>query len=69
MDSSITNLWISLFPTAVCLVSFYYYCFIEFPVFNANSVDPDQMPHSVASDLDLYCLPITLFGGLKTKMG
>ena len=23
----------------------------------ANSVDPDQMPHSVASDLGLHCLP------------
>ena len=23
----------------------------------ANSVDPDQMPHSVASDLSLHCLP------------
>ena len=22
----------------------------------ANSVDPDQMPHSAASDLDLQCL-------------
>ena len=26
----------------------------------ANSVDPDQMLHSVASDLGLHCLPITL---------
>ena len=26
----------------------------------ANSGDPDQMPHSVASDLGLHCLPITL---------
>ena len=25
-------------------------CFIEFFVFNANIVDPDQMPHSAASD-------------------
>ena len=28
----------------------------------ANSGDPDQMPHSVASDLGLHCLPITLLG-------
>ena len=28
----------------------------EIPVFNANSVDPDQTPHYVASDLGLYCL-------------
>ena len=26
----------------------------------ANSGDPDQMPRSVASDLGLHCLPITL---------
>ena len=26
----------------------------------ANSGDPDQMPHSVASDLGLHCLPSTL---------
>ena len=25
----------------------------------ANSGDPDQMPHSVASDLGMHCLPIT----------
>ena len=34
----------------------------EIPVFNANSVDPDQTLHSAASDLGLHCLPITLFG-------
>ena len=26
----------------------------------ANSGDPDQMPHSVASDLGLPCLPFTI---------
>ena len=26
----------------------------------ANTVDPDQMPHHVASDLCLHCLPTTL---------
>ena len=25
-----------------------------------NNVDPKQMPHYVASDLGLHCLPITL---------
>ena len=24
----------------------------------ANGVDPDQMPHSAASDLSLHCLPL-----------
>ena len=28
----------------------------------ANSGDPDQTPRSAASDLGLYCLPITLLG-------
>ena len=28
----------------------------------ANSGNPDQMPHSAASDLGLHCLPITLLG-------
>ena len=26
----------------------------------ANSGNPDQTPHSAASDLDLHCLPVTL---------
>ena len=34
-------------------------CFIEMPVINANSVDPDQMPLSAASDLGLHCLPMS----------
>ena len=42
-------------------------CFIEIPVFNANNVDPDQMLHSVASDLGLYCLPGTLMGVSELK--
>ena len=25
-----------------------------------NSADPDQTPHSAASDLDLHCLPVLL---------
>ena len=30
--------------------------FIEIPVFNANSIDPDQTPRCAASDLGLHCL-------------
>ena len=30
------------------------------PVLYANSADPDQMPHSAASDLGLHCLPMSL---------
>ena len=33
-----------------CLVSYYKQCyFIEIPEFNANSVDPDKMPHALSS--------------------
>ena len=39
--------------------------FIEILVYNANRVDPDQMPHSVASDLGLYCLSMSLFGDAR----
>ena len=28
----------------------------------ANRGDPDQMPHSVVSDLGLHCLPVTRLG-------
>ena len=40
---------------------------IEIPVVNANSVDPDQMLHSVVSALGLHCLPITLLGVYQLK--
>ena len=48
-----------------CLISFYYYCFIEIPVVNANSVDPDQKQHSAMSNLGLHCFP---FWVLHTKI-
>ena len=33
----------------------------------ANSGDPDQTPHSAASDLGLHCLPITLSQGSRLQ--
>ena len=33
----------------------------------ANSVNSDQTPHSVASDLGLHCLPISLLGVSSLK--
>ena len=36
--------------------------FYKIPVLNANSVDPDQTPRSVASDKGLHCMQITLLG-------
>ena len=34
----------------------------------ANTVDPEQTPHFVASDLGLHCLPMTLFTGFQVRM-
>ena len=33
----------------------------------ANSGDPDQMPHSAASDLRLHCLPNSLLGDSRLQ--
>ena len=38
------------------------YSWIKMAKLFANSEDPDQMPHSVASDLGLHYLLITLLG-------
>ena len=35
----------------------------------ANTVDSDQMPHYVASDLGLHCLSMTLFTYFQVRMG
>ena len=68
MGFSTTPLWTGLFLTASCLVSFSLLrYFIEILVFNVNSADTNQMPHSVASDLGLYCLPISLLGVSRLK--
>ena len=39
---------------------FFFFFFDRNSYFIANSVDPDQSPHSVASDLGLRCLPRSL---------
>ena len=41
--------------------------FIEIPVLNANSVDPDQMPRSLVSDLGLNCLLMSLLWDARHK--
>ena len=33
----------------------------------ANSVNPDQTPHHVASDLGLHCFPVTIFMGFQVR--
>ena len=42
-------------------------CFIEIPLFNVNSVDSDQTPHSAASDLGLHCLPMSILRDTRHK--
>ena len=42
-------------------------CFVEIPELNANTVDPDQMPRSAASDLGLHCLPMFLLWDARLK--
>ena len=44
-------------------------CFIEIPLFNANSVDPNQTPRSAASDLGLHCLPMSILWDDRHKWG
>ena len=53
--SSIRDVWLILIIT------------IFNPLFYANSVDPDQTPHSAASDLGLHCLPISLLWDARHK--
>ena len=42
-------------------------CFIAKSMLNANSGDPDQTPRSVASDLGLHCLPISILYDARHK--
>ena len=35
-------------------------CYFSWKILLANNVDPDQMPHYVASDLGLHCFRMTL---------
>ena len=61
MDSSAFNLGTVPFPVNGVPGKFLLTpWFTEIPVLNANSIDPDQAPRSVASDLGLYCLPMSL---------
>ena len=56
--SMIRDVWVVIFLSA---------CFIDIPVLNANSVDPDQTPHCAASDLGIHCLPISNLWDVRLK--
>ena len=59
------SLWIGHFQFTGCLVSFLVLLFIiEISAFNANSLDPDQMPRSAASELGLTVFQYPFCGTL-----
>ena len=59
MNSSTVKCWMHPFVILGVLSSqLFYFCF---KILLANTVDPDQMPHYVASDLGLHCLNLTLY--------
>ena len=63
VDSSTVICWMSLFVILGVLgLFFHFYSTFLWRVLLANNVDPDQMPHYVASDLGLHCLLMTLLG-------
>ena len=47
-----------------CFIAMFY---IHSLVLNANSVDPDQMPHYAASDLGLHFLPVSRIWDARLK--
>ena len=55
-------------PEPIYANSFYYYhAFVEMSELNANSVQLDQTLHSLASDLGLHCLPMSLLWDARLK--
>ena len=42
-------------------------CFKVIPLVIVNSIGPDQTPRSAASDLDLYCLPMSISCDARRK--
>ena len=60
VDSSTDICWMSPFVILRCWIYFVAVFYFWWKILFANNVDPDQMPHYVASDLGLHCLPVTL---------
>ena len=59
LDSATSTFWTDPFPIKGMYRFLLPPCFIEISVFNTHSVDPDQTPRSVASDLGLHCLLVS----------
>ena len=64
MDSSTITLWTGPFQIEWDFFFILLQYFIEIPVYNANSVDPDRMPRSAAFDLNQH-FPMSLLLGIK----
>ena len=60
VDSSSVMSWTSLFVTSGVSGLYCHFYFIFSGILLANNIDHDRMPHYVASDLGLHCLPMTL---------
>ena len=70
MDSSTLIFWTSPFvilgESGLFAALFYF----GWKILLENTVDPDQTPQDVASDLGLHCLRMTLlFSGFRVRMG
>ena len=60
MNSSTAICWMSPFVILGLSGSFCSFILFFMEILLANNLDPDQMPHDVASDQGLHCLPLTL---------
>ena len=58
VDSSTVLCWMCPFVILRDVGPILFYFFKE--ILLANNVDPDQMPHYVAFDLGVHCMPMTL---------
>ena len=70
MDYSTLILWTGPFQVKGVVASCFFLllpCFTEITVLIANRVDPDQTPHSAASDLGLHRLSMSLVWDARNK--
>ena len=69
MDSATSTLCTGPFATEGLFCWFLLLpCFTEIPLFNANSVDPDEMWQNAASDLGLHCLLLSFLRDTRSKL-
>ena len=68
VDYSTSALWTGIFSKEGVSGKFLLIaCFLEIPICNASTVDPDQALRSVASDLGQHCLPMSLLWDARHK--